>query len=98
MADAGQGDRIVTTTNPEQWAVELVTDIMRQGNCPAAALAIQAAFAEQNARLVGALDRQCDNMAFVINHVNLHGFYDKFQAELEADRATLAALKDQTHG
>jgi len=52
----------------------------------------------ENARLVGALDRQCDNMAFVINHVNLHGFYDKFQTELEADRAILAALKDRTHG
>lgn len=96
-------------TNPEQWAVELwhlahrayVLDAKSRGHgvgVKHAATLIQAAFAEREARLVGALDRQCDNMAFVINHVNLHGFYDKFQAELEADRATLAALKDWTHG
>ena len=97
----------MTQTNPEQWAVELWRKACHDyggmsieggwGERNAATL-IQAAFAEREARLVGALDRQCDNMAFVINHVNLHGFYDKFQAELEADRATLAALKDWTHG
>jgi hypothetical protein len=39
-----------------------------------------------------ALDRQCDNMAFVVNHVTLHGFYEKFRSDLEADREVLRAL------
>lgn len=45
--------------------------------------------AERDA-LAKALDRQCDNMAFVVNHVSLHAWYDKFKNELEQDRATLS--------
>lgn len=33
-----------------------------------------------------ALSRQCDNMAFVLNHANLHNWHDKFSAELAEDR------------
>lgn len=39
--------------------------------------------------LVKALERQCDNMSFVVNNADLHGFYDKFKDELEEDRAAL---------
>lgn len=42
------------------------------------------------ARLREALERQCDNMAFAINHADLGSMHDKFQAELETDRAALA--------
>lgn len=44
-------------------------------------------------RLKTALERQCDNMAFVVNHVTLHGWYDKFKDELEEDRAALSGGK-----
>lgn len=40
--------------------------------------------------LEASLSRQCDNMAFVVNHVTLHGWHDKFRLELEADRTTLS--------
>lgn len=40
-------------------------------------------------KLKEALDRQCDNMAFVLNRVDLHGFHDKFDAELTEDRKLL---------
>lgn len=42
-----------------------------------------------HAELVKALERQCDNMSFVVNNADLHGFYDKFKDELEEDRAAL---------
>jgi hypothetical protein len=45
-------------------------------------------------RLRKALSRQCDNMAFVVNHVTLHGWYDKFKDELEEDRAALSGSKE----
>ena len=37
-----------------------------------------------------ALDRQCDNMAFAINHSELHHWTTKFSLELEEDREALA--------
>lgn len=41
-----------------------------------------------------ALERQCANMATVINHVTLPDpWYDKFKSELETDRAALASLQ-----
>ena len=85
-------------TNPTEAAQAEIAAMFAMHGIRDVPSSLVTAFAEREARLVGALDRQCDNMAFVINHVNLHGFYDKFQAELEADRATLAALKDWTHG
>lgn len=45
-------------------------------------------------RLTKALTRQCDNMAFVVNHVTLHRWYDKFKDELEEDRAALSGSKE----
>lgn len=45
--------------------------------------------AERDA-LAKALDRQCDNMAFIVNHVSLHAWYDKFKNELEQDRPALS--------
>jgi len=40
--------------------------------------------------LIEALDRQCDNMAFVLNHMSVPGQWnDKFTEELEADRKIL---------
>lgn len=42
------------------------------------------------ARLREALDRQCDNMAFVLNRVTLPDqWYCKFSNELEADRGLI---------
>lgn len=39
----------------------------------------------------GALRRQADNMAFVLNHASLpEGWYDKFTRELAEDRAALS--------
>lgn len=41
--------------------------------------------------LRSALDRQCDNMAFVINHVGLpDAWLTKFMRELDEDRAALS--------
>jgi len=41
-----------------------------------------------------ALERQCDNMAFAINRVDLRGWTEKFSRELKEDRAT---LKGKSH-
>ncbi|MEN3145735.1 hypothetical protein ABCW43_00310 [Neorhizobium sp. IRAMC:178] len=42
------------------------------------------------AKLREALNRQADNMAFVINHVTLPGqWLEKFMVELDADRSAL---------
>ena len=43
----------MTQTNPEQWADDLLASILAADTAQAAALAIQAAFAEREARLVG---------------------------------------------
>lgn len=42
--------------------------------------------AHENERLTKALDRQCANMAFILNHIDVKNWYDKFQKELEEDR------------
>lgn len=46
---------------------------------------------ERERELEGALRRQADNMAFVVNHASLYAWHDKFVAELEEDRALLTA-------
>ena len=82
----------MTQTNPDQWAVELWRKACHdyggmsiEGGWgeQAAALAIQAAFAEREARLVELLDRAA---AIIPEHtyINWH--------------CALAALKDRTHG
>lgn len=50
---------------------------------------------EATRELVEALDRQCDNMAFVLNRVDLHGFHGKFDRELAQDREVAAKHKEQ---
>ena len=107
----------MTQTNPEQWAVELWRKACHdyggmsiEGGWgeQAAALAIQAAFAEREARLVGALrnlenanDRACGaRPQKVYDAMIAAGMTDALteldDARREA-RATLAALKDRTH-
>jgi hypothetical protein len=108
-------------TNPEQWALDLLADIIDIGGlggpcseadcveCGKVALKIQAAFAEREARLVGALrnlenanDRACGaRPQKVYDAMIAAGMTDALieldDARREA-RATLAALKDRTHG
>jgi hypothetical protein len=46
-------------------------------------------------RLRKALERQGDNMAFVLNHHTMHdSWYEKFRHELDEDRAALDAIKE----
>lgn len=40
--------------------------------------------------LLKELTRQCDNMAFVLNRVDLHGFHEKFETELAEARAAIS--------
>lgn len=52
--------------------------------------------ADEIARLRGALERQCDNMAFVLNKATLPDqWYSKFCNELEQDRAALQHKEPQ---
>jgi hypothetical protein len=44
-----------------------------------------------------ALKRQCDNMAFIINHMDVGRWYEKFYKELEEDQAALS-LPPQPEG
>ena len=44
----------------------------------------------QRDELRKALERQCDNMSFVLNRVELHAWADKFSTEIAEDRALLA--------
>lgn len=60
---------------------------------PATLTAILDEYDRRGAALVeaeGALRRQTDNMAFVLNRVDLHGFHEKFERELIEDRAALS--------
>ena len=97
-------------TNPEQWAVELATSLPAWfADYDAIALAIQAAFAEREARLVGAL-RNLENANDRVCGARPQKVYDAMIAAGMTDaltelddarreaRATLAALKDRTHG
>jgi hypothetical protein len=43
------------------------------------------------AELEAALTRQGDNMAFVLNHMDVKNWYDKFTTELAEDRTALKA-------
>lgn len=52
------------------------------------------AFLDAIARLQKALARQCNNVAFVLNHVELYGMSDKLARDLEADRAILEKAHD----
>ena len=80
----------MTQTNPEQWADDLLASILAADTAQAAALAIQAAFAEREARLVGALEWYAKDY----DHERKCSQWDSGAKA----RATLAALKDRTHG
>jgi hypothetical protein len=43
------------------------------------------------AELEAALTRQGDNMAFILNHMEVKNWYNKFTTELAEDRAALKA-------
>lgn len=43
----------------------------------------------ENEKLRAALTRQCDNMAFLVNHASLYKWHDKFLSELSEDRKLL---------
>jgi hypothetical protein len=48
---------------------------------------------ERAVEVVQALERQCANMAFILNHVSVPGqWYAKFKRELEVDRDGIAAI------
>jgi hypothetical protein len=55
---------------------------------PEAADALERQAAEIE-RLREALERQCDNMSFAINRVDLRGWTEKFAREIAEDRAAL---------
>lgn len=47
----------------------------------------------EHAEIVEALDRQCDNIAFILNHHQLPDQWnEKFTRELEKDRALLTRI------
>lgn len=89
-------------TNPEQWAVELAQELgFGRIGADTAAEIIQAAFAEREARLVGALGivgkvlpsaaglDDAPDSKIIACYINM--------GELRAIKATLAALKDRIH-
>lgn len=48
----------------------------------------------ENEKLKAALLRQCDNLAFVVNHVPLNDpLYNKLKSELEEDRVVLSKIE-----
>ena len=91
----------MTQTNPEQWAEDLLTKV-REQHPHVAISTLQAAFAEREARLVGALEP----------FAAMAAAYDPDEGDdpqwayasrptigqVRNARATLAALKDRTHG
>ena len=94
-----------TNPTPEQWAQDLFWTALKAGdnnNYEAAYAVIQAAFAEREARLVGALELvgkilpsaagldDAPDSKIVACYMNM--------GELRAIKATLAALKDRTDG
>ena len=102
----------MTQTNPEQWARDVLHGVMTiwgTHGTNAAALAIQAAFAEREARLVGALEALYrgyvrtlengrDRITFLGGECDPVDRMESGDPVLIEARATLAALKDRTHG
>lgn len=89
-------------TNPEQWAQDLFWAALKAGdnnNYEAAYAVIQAAFAEREARLVGALEEIRD----LHGEINPSNYDHDDACELNrqfcyAITVADAALKDRTHG
>ena len=94
----------MTQTNPEQWARDVLHGVMTiwgTHGTNAAALAIQAAFAEREARLVEAAEGLLPHISHSIGcAVYQQSYVVRFPdctCGADAARATLAALKDRTH-
>lgn len=96
-----------TNPTPEQWAVELAIYVENKANCPTfyeAALAIQAAFAERDARLVGALAKggfimtETHNIGEYRARKLVIGFQNGSDADLAMEAVALAikAYRDAT--
>ena len=102
-------------TNPEQWAVELFKRLEKMvfqspaGTCldGEAIYVIQAAFAEREARLVGALEDVINPLGYLKRHAEAKGSQLNGMAYQIANdpsfaksiaKEALAALKDRTHG
>lgn len=52
------------------------------------------ALSAENERLRSALSRQCDNIAFILNHMSIpDNWYEKFTHELKEDRQALGETK-----
>ena len=88
-------------TNPGQWAEDLYVQTQLLTGLEAIAL-IQAAFAEREARLVGAAEGLLPHISHSIGcavyQQSYVGSYPDCTCGADAARATLAALKDRTHG
>ena len=84
MISAGIAERHEQAV-PEAWS-------LATSNIYRAMIAARPANSDKLDRVTAALKRQADNMAFVLNHASLpEQWADKFAAELEADRAAIAA-------
>ena len=107
----------MTQTNPEQWALDLLADIIDIGGlggpcseadcveCGKVALKIQAAFAEREARLVGALEPFAEMAKWMDDtEARRDAVYCGGSPGLRCEvtqhdyHKALAALKDRTHG
>ena len=93
----------MTTTNPEQWADKVLDDVIiawSEHGHSAGIEAIQAAFAEREARLVGALEWYGEQarLARLIHDEGDAGRHALSRDGGKLATDTLAALKDRTHG
>lgn len=96
------------TQEPTKEMIEAASDALRKdfgdfsyaGRLNMASTALEAALAAAPAinveTVIEALNRQCDNMAFVLNKFDVpdHWYY-KFKAELEEDRTKLTAPESE---
>lgn len=106
----------MTQTNPEQWALDLLTDIIDIGGlggpcseadcveCGKVALKIQAAFAEREARLVGAITSTnamaCTPDGDGSHKITLHypDTATAMAAFVQLSDVADCGMKDRTHG
>ena len=95
----------MTQTNPEQWAVELATSLPAWfADFDGIALAIQAAFAEREARLVGAITSSnamaCTPDGDGSHKITLHypDTATAMAAFVQLSDVADGGMKDRTHG
>lgn len=90
----------MTTTNPEQWADKVLDDVIiawSEHGHSAGIEAIQAAFAEREARLVDAFQEYRSQFGQALEAHNIP-YGDAQQSAEDKARQALAALKDRTDG